>query len=98
MALLILVNTMLLSRKLLFLNFTGEYSSKFSEGSLENWAFLMRPKKCMKFFSSKNVVFFIKFGFIYVFSWGKIDFDPYLNLTGDSLPKPLEVVKPVLVV
>ena len=31
MALLILVNTLLLRRKLLFLNFTGEYSSKFTK-------------------------------------------------------------------
>ena len=75
-ALLILVNTMLLCRKFLFLNFTGEYSSKFSEGSLENWAFLMRPKKMHEIFFSKKCGLFHKIWLYLCFFLGENRFWP----------------------
>ena len=44
MTLLVLSNARLLRLKFLFLNFLGEYSSKFGEGLFENWAFLKRDE------------------------------------------------------
>ena len=66
MTLLLLINALLLHRKFLFLNFLGEYSSKFAERLLENWAFLMRPK---------NYICLLNTGLKIVFFWGEIDID-----------------------
>ena len=89
----ILINTLLLCRKFLFLKFTGKYTSKFAE----RMSFFNVAKKMHDFFFQK-IGLLIKIGLRIMFFLGEIDFDLYLNLTGNSLPQPLEVVKPVLMV